>query len=263
MRKRIEALIHWLRSRPAYLLMTADDERLTREPPGRFVRAWLGLMLLSLGWGIASVALYGAAWREFGEYTGIQLIPVAAVVAATAIWLYRKAILALAGAFCGHGAQDRAVGASVIVVVLALMLLGLKSRQPDWATHLPWIWHWIPPTMFRVLILAPLWGAWAMLIAPQFCRPTEKTEPAVAALIGGCGPLTAAICMAGPLAATLYAFRVWGWWYLTIPAGTILAAVIGGLLLCRRHGGPTREALLAGNLLTQIVFVLCYLAVIR
>jgi len=262
MRKRLEVLIQWLRSRPAHMLLTADDQRLADEPPDRFARAWLGLMLLSLGWGIAAASLYGLAWQRFRDYTGIDLIPVAAVVAAMAGWLYRKAISALGGALCGRSAEDRAVGASVVVVVLVLLLLGLRSRQPDWPTHLPWIWHWIPRTMFRVLILAPLWGAWAMLIVPQFCRPTERTEPAVAALIGGCGPLTAAVCMAVPLAPTLYAFRVWGWWYLTIPAGAIVAALVGGLLLCHRHGGPTRRALLAVNLLTQIVFVLCYLAVI-
>ena len=45
-----------------------------------------------------------------------------------------------------------------------------------------------------------------------------------------------------------------------IPAAAFVAAVAGGLVLCRRAGGVTRQALLANNLVTQIAFLLAYLA---
>ena len=263
MRMLIRAAYRWLVRQPGYVILTAGDEQLAGEPPQRFARAWLGLMVLSVGWGVASAGLHAAAWSIFGELPGIQLMSVAAVLAGTVLWLYRRAVLALAWTVSGRGPGEAAIGVSVIVVVLTLALLGLKSWKPDWPTNLPWILHWIPRTMFRVLILAPVWGGWAMLIVPQFCRATERTEPAVAAFIRGCGPLTAAVCMAIPLAASLFAFRAFGWWRLSVPAATILATVLGGWLLCRRNGGPTRDALLAANLLTQIVFVLSYLGLIR
>ena len=47
---------------------------------------------------------------------------------------------------------------------------------------------------------------------------------------------------------------------LTIPAVTIVAAIISGLVMCRATGALSRRGLLAGNMLTQIVFVLAFLA---
>ena len=255
-------IYRWLIHRPGYMLLTASRERLAAEPPHLFARAWLGLMLVSLGWGVAAACIYGMTWAVFDDYTGVPLMPVAALLAVTVLWPYRRAVVALARTFCGKDGAEPALGISVVVVVLALAMMGLVSRRPDWPSYLPRFLQWIPRTMFRVLILGPLWGAWAMLIVPQFCRPRQRTEPFLAEMIRNCGPLTAAACMALPLAATLFAFRVFGWWYLTIPAATILGAIVGGILLCR-SGGPTRDALLADNLLTQLVFILAYLAVIR
>ena len=262
MKELITSLAGWLLRRPSYMFLTADERSLADQPPGRFARAWWGLMVLSLGWGIGSAWLHGLSWGLFGDYTGLQLMPVAVVVPVMVLWLYRRAAAALAGAVCGSQAAERGTGVAVITVVLALALLGLPSAKPDWPANLPWFLHWIPRTMYRVLILAPLWGAWAMLIAPKFRRPTERTEPAAAELIRGCGPLTAAICMAVLLAATLFAFRMFGWWNLAVPAAAILSATAGGFVLCRRDG-PTRQTLLAANLLTQIVVFLAYLALIR
>ena len=158
--------------------------------------------------------------------------------------------------------------AAAITLLLALAMLGLESREPDYSDSLPWFCHWIPRTMFRTMILAPLWGAWAMLITLQFCRPAEQTEPAVAALARGCGPLTAVMCMALPFVATVWSFRLFTYahdWlqHLIIPGTTVLAAIVGGWLFCRLDGAPTRRGLLATNMLTQLVFILAYLSTIR
>jgi hypothetical protein len=45
-----------------------------------------------------------------------------------------------------------------------------------------------------------------------------------------------------------------------IPVVTIFGAILGGLVLCRGRGGADRSVLLAANVLTQILFVLAYLA---
>ena len=245
------------------MLLTASDKRLAGAAPEAFRRSWFGLMVLSGLWGAAMAYLYGAVWSLFGEVTGMPLMPAAAITVATAGWLYRRAVVDLACTLAGSKGRQAGPVVSALVVLLVLAMLGLKSREADWPDYLPWFMHWIPRTMYRTLILAPLWGAWAMLITVKFCRPARQTEPAVASFAAGCGPMTAAACLLVPLVPTLYAYRVWGWGCLGIPAATISAATIGGWLVCRRTAGLTRSGLLATNMLTQLVFILAYLAIIR
>lgn len=197
MTARIALICRWLTHLSGYMLLTAGDEALAAEPAERFARAWRSLIAVSLVWGVASAGLYGVAWAVFGEYTGIQLMPVAAVLAMWVLWFARRMVAALGRELAGGDPGEQAAAVAVIVVVLALALLGLKSWQPDWQVG----WLRVPRTMFRVLILAPLWGAWSMFVAALFCRATRHTEPSVAAFIGGCGPLTASALMAVLLAA--------------------------------------------------------------
>jgi len=249
--KVIQQVWCWLTHRPAWVLLTASDEKLGEYLPQRFARAWSELMLLSLLWGLAAVGLWGTTWRVFGEFTGIPLVQVAVVLVAMVLCVYRRAILAMAEILVGPDLPSRSLAGCAIVVALALMLLGMRS-YPYW--H-----HGIPP-LYVVLVLSPLWGAWAMLIVPKFCRPGAGTDSAVKAFVEGCGPLQAAICLAMPMAATIVYFNYLPWTQLWICAAAILAAIGGGCLLCRQTGGLTRKALLADNLLTQMVFILAYLA---
>ena len=262
----IVSTYRWLVARPSYMLMTACEDRLTAESPQRFRGAWLGLMLSGLLWGVGTAYLFGVAWTVFGDLSGVLLMPVAVVVVVTVTWLYRRAVVDLGRILAGNDDGQGVPAAAAITVLLALAMLGIRSGRPDHHDTLQWYLCWIPPTMYRTLILAPVWGAWAMLITPQFCRPTQRTEPALRAMVRGCGPMTAAACMLVLLAATLYSYRVYhksGWWYLSIPVAPVLAAIFGGWLLCRRDAGPTRRSLLATNMLTQIAFILTYLANVR
>ncbi len=264
MRKSIAFIYDWLRHRPSHMLLMASEESLAGEDPARFKSAWLGLMLLSLCWGIVGVLLYGWAWAVFGEYTGIQLMPTAVIVVAWTIGPYRRCVVALGRAIAGPGSA----GSAVVVVVLALAMLGLndgwRSDWPNyWSFNMSNYLHWMPRTMFRAVILAPVWGAWAMLAVAQFCRKHDSCSPAIKALARGCGPMTVAMCMAVPLAATLLAFHMFPAINLTIPGATIIAALAGGSIMSRRNGGLTRDILLAVNILTQLTFIIAYLALIR
>ena len=251
-------LPRWCVRQPAYMLLRASDELLASEPPGRFNRAWVGLMTGSLGWGILSMGVWATAWRVFGDYFGLPLMPAVAVVAVTTLWLYRLSFLAL-GEIIGDGPTGgRALGCSIIVAVFLFAMLGLKGWNPDWSTP---TWQWIRPrALYRPLILAPVWGAWSMIIVPQFRRPGKNTEPAVSAFSAGCGPLTAAACLVAPLAGSIVYFNYLQWTQLGISVATVIAAIGGGLIFCRLVGGLNRKALLATNLLTQLVFFLAFLA---
>ncbi len=249
-----------LTERPGYALLTASEERLGGLDPQRFAHAWIGLAGWSLLWGLAAAGLWSGAWWVFEDEYGVPVLSAGGVLVVGLLWPYRRAGAAVTAVLGGSDAGSRGVSAAVLVAVLALLLLGLKGRDL-YLPRVPPAWAWAAPAPFlRVLILAPLWGAWAMMIVPQFCRPGPGTAPAVAAFARGCGPVTAAGAMGAVAAVTTLYMSYLPWWQLSISGGTIAAALLAGWLLCRRAGGLTRDALLAANLLTQIAFLLAYQA---
>jgi cobalamin synthase len=155
----------------------------------------------------------------------------------------------------------RAIAASAWVLALTLGLLSIKQDFRSDAS-LPKFIAWIRPweKVYRVPILMPLWGAWAMLVTPQFYRRKSAGDGAVAAFARGCGPLTATAVMGLLLALTITYFNFLPWAQLTISAVTVFAAVAGGTVCCWLDGGLTRRALLAANVITQLVFLLVSLA---
>jgi hypothetical protein len=263
LQKAVASAYDRLTRRPGYMLLTADDGAIASEPPGRFRLAWVELLVLSAAAGLGMVGVWGAAWHIFRDWAGTYLItPAAAVTVAMVVWPFRRSVAALAEAVAGRDATGRAVVAAAVVLLLGLCLVRLK---PDWYARedaLPVWLDWLRPTtkIYRVLLLMPIWGAWSMLITCQFCRPNEATEPAVAAFARGCGPLAGAGTMAVPAAATFGYFHYIGWGGLNMPIACLSIAIAGGIVLCRRAGGLRRKPLLAANMLTQLTFVLAYLA---
>ena len=242
------------------MLLTAGPERLAAEPPRRFTHAWAELMIVSLVWGLATVGIWAAAWKLFGEPMG-RLMPAVAVAEAFTLWPFRRALMGTVEILLGADSSLRAMACSIFVLVLTLAMLSL---QPDYYRRdadLHWVIAWFRPwvKIYRPLILMPLWGAWAMLITPQFCRPRPNTEPAVAAFAQSCRPVAAAAVMGLLLAATITYFNFLPWAQLAISGATIFAAIAAGMIFCRKTGGLTRRALLAANISTQMVFLLAYL----
>ncbi len=258
----------WLARRPGYMLLSAPDERLAAEPPERFRHAWIGLMAVSLLWGLVLLNLWGIAWKVFRDYDPL-VMPAMVTAGLFCLWPFRRGIAALADLLAGRDATGRAVTAAALVLLVAFGLLGLK---PDWDRweHLPWWLTWLRPVLpllrpqaklYRVLVLMPLWGGWAMVIAVKFSRPTPRTEPQIAAFARGCGALVAAACMAVLLLVSIAYFCHLGTGSVVILCVVpILAAIAGGVGFCWRAGGPTRRALLSANVATQIAFLVTYLA---
>ncbi len=259
MKDTLARIFRVLSCRPSYMLLTASDADLADQPPARFARAWLGVLTLSLAWGVAMAGLWSGVWLAFGDlYAGLPLIPALSIVIAMTLWLYRIAALSLADALVGQA--NRALGTSVIVVSLLVATIdyrgwgGIPSGLPVW---LQWL---TPYPQLRVMVLAPVWGAWAMLVTCRFRRPSADTAPAVTALADGAGPIVTTLSMGAMMAATIWWLQFPSWTVVLIPAVTVIVAVVGGLLLCRKAGGLTRQALLANNLLTQLAFWFAYVA---
>ncbi len=248
---------------PAVLVMSADDERLAGEDPERFKRAWLGLAIAGLVWGVVLACVWGAAWKVFGDW-GFLIMPAAITLAFYCLWPFSQTVTALGRQIGGKSAERRALAIAVVVIVMAMCLMRLS---PDWQRQefptLAWWIAWLRPQakLYRVLVLMPAWGAWAMLITLKLCRPGERTEPQIAAMARGCDAIAVAVFMAVLLGVSIAYFHHLGLGgQMLVPLATIVAAIVGGIGFSGVSGGITRQGLLAANLSTQIVFIMAYLA---
>lgn len=250
--------------RAGWLLLSGSDERIAAEPAERFRDAPAGLLAASLATGIASCALWAAAWRVFGEPAMTRFMPAVLTAAMLILWPLRRAVAGAIDIACGRDPSARPLAAALFVLAftLCMVLVSLEHfhLEKPWPAWLAWLRLGRRYKFYRVLLLMPLWGAWAMLITPRFCRPDERTEPAVAAFARAGGPFRATICMGLLLAATIKYFAYLPWQQLNISAAAMVTGPLAGAVLCRRTGGLTRRALLAANVATQMVFMLAYLA---
>lgn len=217
------------------------------------------MLLLSLAWGLISIGIW---WVSQQVFRGTSQVPAMLTAAAFCLLLYRRATIAVGELASPRDASFRALTLAMLAVGIVVCYIDL--RMPDFTMEevtLPAAMQWIRPwdKHFRVLILAPVWGAWAMIIAPKFCKPCGG-EAWTVAFASGCSPLGAALAMTLPLAGSLFYFQFLGWWQWIIPGATVLWAIGGGWLLCRLGVGVNRRTLLALNVLTQLIFLLAYLA---
>lgn len=246
------------------MFLTAGEESLAAQEPSRFVRAGLGTMGLAMGCGLLLTGAWGLGWTLFHGYAPLTM-PAAVTMAVFVLWPFRRACVSLADLCAGKDGSSRPVVLCVLVVGLAMCLMSLGDFHSGEYALPEWL-QWVRPgeKYYRVLLLMPLWGAWSMLITPQFCRASAATEPYVAALARGGGAGTAAVCLVPPLAGSIFYFHYLGLWVqVVLSAVAVLGAIAAGLVCCRASGGLTRRALLAGNLLTQILFLLAYLPHVR
>jgi hypothetical protein len=256
-------MIDPLQCGPAMVLLAGSDERLAAMDAGRFDLAWLGLLAVSALWGLASVGLWHGSDSLSSQSTGLHVAPAVALAITWMLGLYPRAAASLAG-FLGRG--NRQLGGVAATVIVAVFLAVLLVLAPDWHRQEPslpgWI-AWVRPAskVDRVLLLLPMWGAWAMMILPQFRRPDAAAEPQLAALARGGGPLTGAVVMGLLLAASIGAFAFLPWTQLAIPGAGVVAAIFGGLVMSHIRGRMDRSVLLAANMLTQLAMLLAYLAV--
>ncbi len=256
----------WSSLRGGWWVMTAGDGRLASHPASVFDRAWAGVLAVSLAWGVLSIALWEAALRLFDLYSGFPLMPVALLVPAAVLGVYRRSVLEAGRLLGGRDPVGRSLAAGCVVVALTLTLLGIKGLgwREEWPANLGFLPHWLRPrATYRVLLLAPLWGAWGMLTSLHLGRPDESTEPAVRRMRAGFGPAAATLVMALLLGGSMVLFNYLPWWQVGIGGSAIVAALVGGWVLGRLTGGLRRCTLLVVNLLTQWIFLLAYLSIRR
>ena len=253
------ALYKWLTDRPSYMFLTAGDERLGAQKPDRFTYVWLGLMGVSVLAGLVLVGVWSVAWQVFRDWDRLSR-PAAVTAIVLLVWPLRRALVSLGPAMRFRDRANQTAVAVAGAVLIGVGFMSLVERYPcAYEYAMPGWTAWIRPdlSIFRVLLLMPVWGAWSMLIAVQFRRPCAETDPVTRRFARGCGPLAAVACMAPPLAGTIVYFHYMGMTeQLVITGLTVGTAIVAGPILCRISGGMTRQALLAGNVITQIVFLM-------
>ena len=241
-----------------YVLLSGAEAAWESLDAARARRAWAGLLAFSLAYGLAGAGAWSLASACFGWET---LLPALAAVALVAGWFYRRAIVA-AGRVLSCGRGELSVLAGLLVVSLLAVYACLRGGEAGREMDLPAWLAWARPyeRHYRLLILAPLWGAWAMLIAPKLSVARASAGSNIEAFAQGCEPFAAAAALALPLLLSLFylQFLHW-WWQVLVPAISAIAAVCAGTLSVRRLG-LTRSALLAANVLAQLAFLLAYLA---
>lgn len=249
-------------------MMTGRLEGCSEAETSRvFAPAWIGLAAIALAWGLLSIGVYVVARLATPERFVCPLwTPAVALAALSVAGPFRVAALDVAALLHLRGRVARAAFGLLLAGGWAWALaylggkrhFGLASEEQA----LPGALAWIRPEMeaFRVLLLAPLWGAWAMMIAVQFRRPGAGALAAMAEFAAGCGPVLSAAVMGVLLGGSILYFSFLPWYQLAISAGAILGGIAAGVLAGRRAGGLTRGTLLAANLGAQGGFVLAYLA---
>ena len=243
-------------------MLAGSDAAIGRHDGKVLSRMWLWLGLLGLVWGLLLAGLWALAAQIFPWWwwgSNLPLMPVAVIVAVLGLSPMRH-VLAAPARLLREDAAGQAVVAGATVCALAMGLLSILPYHRQ-AIGLPaWLAWTRPMAEYRVLILMPMWGVWAMMTPGHFCKLAETASPLVRGFCKGQPVLATAMWMAVPLAGTLWELNYLGQW-VALPAGlALLAGGVGGYVICRRGGGLDRWGLLASNLLAQVAMLAGYLA---
>ncbi|MCK5114032.1 MAG: hypothetical protein KAR11_04645 [Phycisphaerae bacterium] len=257
-----EKLLKFIGIKQGCLILTASDSQLEAHQPEKFRRSWIGLLLLSLLWGVASMGLWNLSINIFGRPSGVNIMSAMVLTAAILLVPMRLGAGFLCELLGGKDSNTRMLFTSVLVMVFVMCLMSLRA---DWHVaeyELPRGLQWWRPLSKsnRVLMLLPLWGAWSMLILPNFYRVDPESHPQISAMGRGCGPMTAVIIMAVLLGWSGAYFAYLSWVQIGVSIAAVIAGVFGGLLLAHRNGQMDRKVLLAANLLTQLGVLVSFLA---
>lgn len=120
-------------------------------------------------------------WLWLGEYQQIRLAPMALLLAFDACWLGYRLLAGAAAVVAGWSDRTTRLGGTVILpavvflIVALLVKLSLLAALPTGAVPWPADWRenlrfFYPYVIYRPLVLMPLWGRWAVLLAGNIGR---------------------------------------------------------------------------------------------
>jgi hypothetical protein len=237
---------------------------------------WLGLLL-----GLVWTVIFAGAWRMFGEYGSLRLVPVLAIVVADCLLSGRLLMAGVRATESLASRDDRqlsmarpeilAVGA-VAVALLLLVLYGLLLAVPTGIEWWPAGWRWhlrrlYPRPVFRPLVLMPLWACWGMVLASGIGRArgdAEGDDPA-GRIAGQATPRHIFLGFLMPaVISAVYCSRdgnlVIG---LAISLIVFVSVYVSAMAASLRWRGQNAATILLSGLVGRTAFLLCWLFVSR
>jgi hypothetical protein len=237
--------------------------------------AWL--LLIGLLEGVAWLACYGLTWKLFGQIMGDRPMAAACVWLLDVLAIGSPAILAL-GTLpdwlrSGHGMPQPDKLRRVLSPGSVIGLVVLVGLQYVLLNSLPAGYHWypndwrrvfhfaFPQPIFRVLLLAPLWRRWGMVLAAGLGRMHPSAHPSLADLGRTMTPWRVLLSWLLPAGMT----GLWCSSDQNTLLGVVLAvAVLGavypiGVWLSRATGGQSGRSMLALGQTTLVLFLSGYL----
>lgn len=235
-------------------------------------------------WGVAIGVLYAVvfrlAWKAFGEYQGIRWLPVMAVLivdlAVCGHRLLAGVISVASNRSAGHPPQSLNLTALLTLILVILGKFCLLTSLPigTWQSPPSGSWGWddtlsklgplYPSVIYRPLILAPLWGRWAMMLAMTIGRTSPGHSVRLQRMADGASLPTIFACWL--IGAALTAIYCSGSGE-HIARGVVLALVVmviaylASFVLARRAGGQTEATVATTGLITEMTFLVCYVTV--
>lgn len=272
----------WRAAADAARFMLSFHVGLTSNEPRHLRRVIFWIAPLGLAIGLAWAGAFRGAWRLFGETEGRdRVIPALVVVLLEALITGRYLPLALCrvvdvletggGAVTARAVDDLSTPprfrGTLLLVLLVLTQWALILSVPRWNAWWPTDWRryfnfLYPEPIYRPLLLAPLWGRWAILLAACVGRTARGVDAATAAM---CAEMTPGRLLRNSiLPLTLSCI------YFSREQNFLIGAVIGlavfaisylaSVFMARGVGGQTRSTLLATGQVAQIVFLVVYRA---
>ena len=240
---------------------------------GRWLLVW-GIII-----GAAYALVFRGAWRWFGEYNRLRLAPVAVLLALDLGWCGRRLLLGALRVLGNDGHTDEVAPpapaspqgtlALVLIAIFKYALLlslpfGARLQPADWRDV--YLGFFYPEVIYRPLILMPIWGRWAIMLALRIGRVAPTGSQRLRLMAGGlslsavmlwwlgCSALTMLYCSGAGEHLARGVF---------IAVAVFLTCYLVCFALARRAGGQTEATVGAAGLVGELAFLMFYLPVAR
>lgn len=233
--------------------------------------------------GLIWIGVFRSTWRLYGEVGSIRPVPALAVVLVECLLTgpflimgLARTIHLLAGDKPRRPDEARNVPLSPVgTLVLCLSILaefvfilslpaegGWWPQREGWKRYLNLMY---PQPIYQPLLLAPIWGRWAILLAATIGRTAHGADATTVAL---CSEMTTRRLLRRtiiPLVLTaFYCGRSHNYMMGVIVALIVFcAAYLVSVVMAVRGGGQTRQSLYASGLVGQLAFLAVYRALWR
>ncbi len=261
-----------------FLLPTGVREPSIFDPARAAMAGWI--VPIGLVIGLIWVGVFRACWRVYGETSSIRFVPALAVVIVECLVTGPFLVLGLARTIHLLTKQNPlradtdtmtplspigSLALGLTVLSQWALIVSIPTVSPWWPGENDWrrmFAFMYPAPIYRPLILAPLWGRWALLLAAGIGRTARGCDPQLDALAASIRPGRLLRYTILPMSLTAI--------YCSRDQNLLLGGIIGllvfgvtylvSVIMARRGGGQSRHTVYAAGQIAQLSFLALYRA---